>query len=56
MRVLFATQPGHGHLNPMVPYASTLRKAGHDVRFATAPLACIRGVLNQAPEQFGEDI
>jgi len=40
MRVLFATQPGHGHLNPMVPYASTLRKAGHDVRFATAPTFC----------------
>lgn len=40
MRTLFATQPGHGHLNPMVPYASALRDAGHDVRFATAPSFC----------------
>lgn len=40
MRVLFTTQPGHGHLNPMVPYASALRDAGHEVRFATAPSFC----------------
>jgi UDP:flavonoid glycosyltransferase YjiC (YdhE family) len=40
MRVLFATQPGHGHLNPMVPYAAALRDAGHEVRFATAPTFC----------------
>lgn len=37
MRVLFTTQPGHGHLNSMVPYAAALRDAGHEVRFATAP-------------------
>jgi len=35
MRVLFTTQPGHGHLNPMLPYASALCDAGHEVRFAT---------------------
>lgn len=40
MRVLFATQPGHGHLNPIVPYAAALRDAGHEVRFATAPTFC----------------
>lgn len=40
MRVLFTTQPGYGHLNPMVPYAAVLRDAGHEVRFATAPSFC----------------
>lgn len=37
MRVLFTTQPGFGHLNPLLPYAVALREAGHDVRFASAP-------------------
>lgn len=40
MRALFTTQPGHGHLNPMLPYASALRGAGHEVCFATAPSFC----------------
>lgn len=40
MRTLFTTQPGHGHLNPMLPYASALRDGGHEVRFATAPSFC----------------
>ena len=40
MRTLFTTQPGHGHLNPMLPYALALRDAGHEVRFATAPSFC----------------
>jgi UDP:flavonoid glycosyltransferase YjiC (YdhE family) len=40
VRTLFTTQPGHGHLNPMLPYASALRDAGHEVRFATAPSFC----------------
>ncbi len=40
MRALFTTQPGHGHLNPMLPYALALRDAGHEVRFATAPSFC----------------
>jgi UDP:flavonoid glycosyltransferase YjiC (YdhE family) len=33
---LFTTQPGFGHLNPMLPYAVAMRDAGHEVRFATA--------------------
>jgi UDP:flavonoid glycosyltransferase YjiC (YdhE family) len=33
---LFTTQPGFGHLNPLLPYAVALRDAGHDVRFASA--------------------
>ncbi len=40
MRVLFSTQPGYGHLNPMLPYAAVLKDAGHEVRFATAPSFC----------------
>jgi UDP:flavonoid glycosyltransferase YjiC (YdhE family) len=40
VRVLFTTQPGHGHLNPMLPYAAALRDADHEVRFATAPSFC----------------
>jgi UDP:flavonoid glycosyltransferase YjiC (YdhE family) len=35
---LFTTQPGFGHLNPFLPYAVALREAGHEVRFATAPV------------------
>lgn len=37
MRVLFTTQPGQGHLQPMAPYAQALARAGHEVRVATAP-------------------
>ncbi len=40
VRTLFTTQPGHGHLNQMLPYASVLRDAGHEVRLATAPSFC----------------
>lgn len=37
MRVLFTTQPGFGHLTPMLPYANALADAGHEVRIASAP-------------------
>ena len=30
------TQPGHGHLNPMLPIATALQSAGHHVCFASA--------------------
>jgi UDP:flavonoid glycosyltransferase YjiC (YdhE family) len=33
MRVLFTTQPGLGHLHPLVSLAGALRDAGHEVRF-----------------------
>ena len=36
MRVLFVTQPGDGHLNPLVPVARALIDGGHEVRFATS--------------------
>ena len=36
MRVLCVTQPGDGHLNPLVPVARALISAGHEVRFATS--------------------
>jgi UDP:flavonoid glycosyltransferase YjiC (YdhE family) len=36
MRVLFTTQPGSGHLNPLVPFARGLAEAGHEVAFACA--------------------
>ena len=34
MRVLFTTQPGDGHFNPLVPLARALQDAGHEVAFA----------------------
>ena len=37
VRVLFVTQPGDGHLNPLVPIANEVRSAGHDVAIATSP-------------------
>lgn len=36
MRVLFSTLPSYGHFYPMVPLASALRAAGHDVLVAAA--------------------
>lgn len=47
MRVLFTTQPGHGHLQPMAPYAQALVEAGDEVRVATAASFC------QAVERLG---
>ena len=36
MRVLFTTQPGLGHLMPLLPVADGLRDRGHDVLFAAS--------------------
>jgi hypothetical protein len=36
MRVLCVTQPGDGHLNPLVPVARALVRNGSEVRFATS--------------------
>ena len=40
MRTLFTAQAGSGHWRPLVPLATALRAAGHDVAFATTPVAC----------------
>jgi UDP:flavonoid glycosyltransferase YjiC (YdhE family) len=40
MRTLFTTQAGSGHWRPLVPLAKAVRAAGHDVAFATTPVAC----------------
>ena len=37
MRVLFTTQPGVGHLHPLVPLAHALQGVGHAVAVACAP-------------------
>ena len=37
MRIMFSSTSGDGHLNPMLPLASVLREAGHDVAFVMAP-------------------
>jgi UDP:flavonoid glycosyltransferase YjiC (YdhE family) len=37
MRALVVTQPGDGHLNPLVPVARALVDAGHEVLVATSP-------------------
>jgi hypothetical protein len=34
---MLLTQPGDGHLNPLVPVAQTLIEAGHEVVVATSP-------------------
>lgn len=39
MRVLFTAQPGHGHVEPLVPAARALLEAGHDVRLGTSASA-----------------
>jgi UDP:flavonoid glycosyltransferase YjiC (YdhE family) len=46
MRVLLTTQPGLGHLHPMVPLAQALQQAGHEVAFACARSFCpmVQGV------------
>ncbi|MBA3471508.1 MAG: glycosyltransferase family 1 protein [Herpetosiphonaceae bacterium] len=36
MRVLFTTNPGIGHLNPMLPLAHALQQSGHEIAFASA--------------------
>ncbi len=36
LRVLFTTQPGLGHLFPLLPVADGLCRRGHDVAFATS--------------------
>ena len=36
MRALFATQPGSGHVHPLLPFARALTEAGHEVAFACA--------------------
>ncbi len=36
MRFLFTTQPGFGHLHPVVPIARALERDGHEVAVATA--------------------
>lgn len=36
MKILFTTQPGVGHIIPMVPVAQALQAAGHEVRVACA--------------------
>ncbi|MGW7535525.1 glycosyltransferase [Amycolatopsis sp. NPDC054798] len=46
MRVLLTTQPGHGHFDPMVPYAAALRRAGHEVRVASS--AAFAGAVEAA--------
>lgn len=48
MKALFTAQPGHGHLEPLLPAARALVEAGHDVRIGTSasavPLVADRGV------------
>ena len=43
MRLLVASVPGAGHVNPLLPLALAARAAGHDVLWATGPQA-LRGV------------
>jgi len=37
VRTLVVTQPGDGHLNPLIPVAEVLRCSGHELLFATSP-------------------
>ncbi len=38
MRLLFTTQPAYGHFHPLLPLATALQHAGHEVSFATSAL------------------
>lgn len=40
MKILMTTQPGLGHVHPMIPIAKELLKAGHEVIFACSPSFC----------------
>lgn len=40
MRVLFTTQPGDGHLNPLIPLAKALVATGYEVAFACSSSFC----------------
>lgn len=40
MRILFTTQPGTGHLHPLLPLAHALQADGHTVAFATSASFC----------------
>lgn len=42
MRVLVSTTPAAGHLQPMLPLARALGRAGHEVAVAIAPRRCAR--------------
>ncbi|HEX6493058.1 MAG TPA: glycosyltransferase [Candidatus Dormibacteraeota bacterium] len=42
MRVLLSTTPAAGHLQPMLPLARALHRAGHEVAVAVAPGMCPR--------------
>jgi UDP:flavonoid glycosyltransferase YjiC (YdhE family) len=41
-RILFTSNPGFGHIHPMMPLAQALAARGHDVRWALTPEACPR--------------
>jgi UDP:flavonoid glycosyltransferase YjiC (YdhE family) len=41
MRVLFTTTPGRGHYLAMAPLAAACLERGHEVRWATAEVACV---------------
>ena len=40
MRVLFAAPGAFGHINPMVPLARAMQRAGHEVRWVTSARLC----------------
>jgi UDP:flavonoid glycosyltransferase YjiC (YdhE family) len=42
VRILFTSNPGFGHVHPMVPLARALAGRGHEIRWAVAPEACGR--------------
>ena len=42
MRVLVATLPLWGHIQPVLPLAAALRRGGHELLWATGPDACVR--------------
>jgi UDP:flavonoid glycosyltransferase YjiC (YdhE family) len=42
VRILVTSMPGMGHVHPLVPVAEGLKRAGHDVAWATGSEACGR--------------
>ncbi len=42
VHILFAAPGAYGHVNPMIPLALALQRAGHTVHWATSPALCRR--------------
>ncbi len=52
MRVVFAINPGHGHLYPTLPLADALARAGHVTSYAMLDVPSLRAVVEARGHEF----